>query len=115
MFPRFSPLNSNGSIYITITLPYSRYCQEEWLKNLRVRNSETVSPEAPGLPLHLLASSSPLLSQPQHRNHQEAPGQARSHNLNPPPFFTFLTRCKDATDHILSFLDPGTYGVSSWG
>ena len=27
------------------------------------------------------------------------------------PFFTYLTRCEDATDHILSFLDPLNYGV----
>ena len=31
------------------------------------------------------------------------------------PFVTSLTRCEDATDHILSFLDSITYGVSSWG
>ena len=29
----------------------------------------------------------------------------------PDPFFAFLTRCEDATDHILSFLDPLNHGV----
>ena len=34
----------------------------------------------------------------------------------PHPFFTFITRCEDATDHILSFLDPLNYGVErKWG
>jgi hypothetical protein len=31
------------------------------------------------------------------------------------PFLIFLTRCEDAMDHILSFLDPVKYGVSSRG
>ena len=33
----------------------------------------------------------------------------------PHPFFTFLITCEDATDYILSFLNPVTYGVSSRG
>ena len=36
---------------------------------------------------------------------------ARRAPSTPHPFFTFITRCDDATDYILSFLDQLTYGV----
>ena len=44
------------------------------------------------------------------KNRQDAPSTTTSTSL----FFIYLTRCEDATDHILSFLNPITYGVSTW-
>ena len=52
-------------------------------------------------------------------NHSIAITKKRQDTLAPTPaphpFFAFLTRCEDATDHILPCLDPVTYVVSSQG